>query len=1256
MNGDHMFRRGLFPIVAGAAALTVLGSLVSYPAAAVEDTCANFTLIGARGTDAPRNEDDFLMGPTTIDAAYQLQEIFEDAGKTVRLDGVEYPAVAAPSLDKRSIGYPNSVQQGSNELQRMISTESGRCADTEFVLLGYSQGADVVTNAMRDMPSSSADRIAGALVFGNPSFSPYNSAADIGTYSPARAGFFGPHAAYDQNVDAPTVSSCRAWDGYCQMTYPINTFWGGQIWARDFSGILEHNDGGLNAEHEKYLSSGNVETGACELAQRMGFSACGDSNIGPAIDVAFLVDLTGHRSDVVQELQARADELVASVSHGQPNARYAVVGYGEGAVENATNGFTKSDTEAVSALQGLQTMGGTYGSIYSAINEVNSLNWRPGAKKVTLTLSTSRACSQQYCTREATTRVASSFLLKPGDGERAGAYTNDNVYFFESAGWGQAMRDGIRGANKSPSEYIDPLVARFKEGVVAPDSESVSGTTDLVAGMSGSYTADGLIPHYSDSPARSLVWRVEQRGSLGTRAEEQANSGGGDGGVSVSSSRATEEPDDAVGPPASQSPDTLLDPAEADDSTEPTDPATEDASDSGEVGEEPATEPTNESSESPSAEPNPIEEVGPSDDTPVEPVDPESLPNDQGPTFTPSFDQPGIYDVIVDAYLDGAVYSYSTRVQVYAVPTAEPAAPYVSSQVHDNEQELHWVAGEGEPAVGYGFTDDAGDIVQAVSTTSGTVNADGTKTYTETIPLEDPSNPFELMAFNEVGSTPAIPVLEADTASYSHTSRDNGVATGGVLEFSGEPSAELQALLPSLPPTSADLAGSYSATLTSPTGDAVGIDMSAANATMSVDGQWTTTIDFSQLMTSDATALTPLLEDGLADELLFGGTIDVQIDGSPLRFVISPSAEVTQIDEFTIESNSTPPNGQAAADIFADPSEHTLEFANSIDPSALSFVAEAEDPLKDWSSASLTNVRTWIGTTEVVNDLAGTAVWVDGTETPTGAGARFSGTVAGHTPQLMREFLQNGTVAFTVDGGQPTVFDLRLSKDEATRLFPDTKAPEFVGRDQIDFAQYAERSPWRPAIDWGTSNEYSRYVSFEGDLPAGLRWNWSTQSLTGVATIRGSFPVTLTADGDSGRVSKTYVIKVGDSSTRPSKVLSKVQVLDSGGAGTLAFAAEGYFRTDNAAFAQTLPIITQFAPEGFLNDVASDVQIRDRNGNLVSVPGTFSFIMFSSNPDALFLYSEDALNGDAGSILASLKGGGTVSFIDSFGQLNSMSY
>jgi hypothetical protein len=117
-----------------------------------------------------------------------------------------------------------------------------------------------------------------------------------------------------------------------------------------------------------------------------------------------------------------------------------------------------------------------------------------------------------------------------------------------------------------------------------------------------------------------------------------------------------------------------------------------------------------------------------------------------------------------------------------------------------------------------------------------------------------------------------------------------------------------------------------------------------------------------------------------------------------------------------------------------------------------------------------------------------------------------------------------------------------------------------------------------------------------------------------------------------------------------------VQVLDSGGAGTLAFAAEGYFRTDNAAFAQSLPIITQFEPEGFLNEVASDVQIRDRDGNLVPVPGTFSFIMFSSNPDALFLYSEDALIENATSILNSLKGGGTVSFIDSYGQLNSLSY
>ncbi|MGW4633501.1 cutinase family protein [Nocardia sp. NPDC004415] len=86
---------------------------------------------------------------------------------------VEYPA---------STDQPASVQKGNRDLVDHVVAQAAACPAQKFVLVGYSQGANVVDNAIgissegakvggpivATLPDSAESRISAILLFGNP--------------------------------------------------------------------------------------------------------------------------------------------------------------------------------------------------------------------------------------------------------------------------------------------------------------------------------------------------------------------------------------------------------------------------------------------------------------------------------------------------------------------------------------------------------------------------------------------------------------------------------------------------------------------------------------------------------------------------------------------------------------------------------------------------------------------------------------------------------------------------------------------------------------------------------------------------------------------------------------------------------------------------------------------------------------------------------------------------------------------------------
>ena len=167
-------------------------------------------VIVARGTD--ETLDSGLLNPT----AAEIQAV---APQHIQVTQLEYPA---------DWQFETSTPAGVDGLVTMLNSQATDCPDQHTVLLGFSQGALVVSDALsspslRQYPDSGATvvdqagaRIAAIGLVGNPRFvgaAPYNA----GTYDPALNGEFAPgDASALEPYASRIVDVCAARDFVCQ--------------------------------------------------------------------------------------------------------------------------------------------------------------------------------------------------------------------------------------------------------------------------------------------------------------------------------------------------------------------------------------------------------------------------------------------------------------------------------------------------------------------------------------------------------------------------------------------------------------------------------------------------------------------------------------------------------------------------------------------------------------------------------------------------------------------------------------------------------------------------------------------------------------------------------------------------------------------------------------------------------------------------------------------------------------------------------
>lgn len=178
--------------------------------------CTPYLVVTARGTAEPRKKKQ-LLSPVVRAIKKALPE------QVATLD-LDYPADTDVNL---------GGTRGARLLLDTLNVQSEACPEQRFVLLGYSQGALIVGDALADAPSrlvgvaagqlseAAADRVVAVVLYGNPRFSgaePYAS----GSYDEALGGIL-PREASSLDVFADRIRDfCVKTDFICQSSMDLN--------------------------------------------------------------------------------------------------------------------------------------------------------------------------------------------------------------------------------------------------------------------------------------------------------------------------------------------------------------------------------------------------------------------------------------------------------------------------------------------------------------------------------------------------------------------------------------------------------------------------------------------------------------------------------------------------------------------------------------------------------------------------------------------------------------------------------------------------------------------------------------------------------------------------------------------------------------------------------------------------------------------------------------------------------------------------
>ncbi|KAK3290362.1 cutinase [Chaetomium fimeti] len=193
-----------------AVAVPVLAGLVSAGPVEVEarQSCPEVHVFGARETTAP-------AGYGTSEG---LVNMVKQAYSGATSEAIDYPACGGQS-QCGGVSYDQSASQGTSAVVSAVTSFNQRCPDTKIVLIGYSQGGQIMDNALcggagATLTGEPLAAVKAAIFMGDPHNVvglPYN----VGTCQ--AQGFAARPSGFQCSPASPDIiqSYCDSPDPYC---------------------------------------------------------------------------------------------------------------------------------------------------------------------------------------------------------------------------------------------------------------------------------------------------------------------------------------------------------------------------------------------------------------------------------------------------------------------------------------------------------------------------------------------------------------------------------------------------------------------------------------------------------------------------------------------------------------------------------------------------------------------------------------------------------------------------------------------------------------------------------------------------------------------------------------------------------------------------------------------------------------------------------------------------------------------------------
>lgn len=257
--------------------ILVLGNSMSTTSATAEG-CLDIEIVFARGSGSDFDDKEYKKFYTQITQRIETRVIslgrYELGQDKTAL--TSYPAVPVDgwNLFNHGLGaqisngggfkYGESVDKGVTELKQHLLAVSQRCPHTKFILGGYSQGAQVMGEALPAIDERSAENIVFVALFGDPKL-----------YLPEGEGIIPPACRGEKLSDwRRAVPNCHTDDGTLGARKPyIPSSFHGRVglWCNDKDWICGSSKNALkNSGHETYHAPGGaIDKAAFEIVRRL---------------------------------------------------------------------------------------------------------------------------------------------------------------------------------------------------------------------------------------------------------------------------------------------------------------------------------------------------------------------------------------------------------------------------------------------------------------------------------------------------------------------------------------------------------------------------------------------------------------------------------------------------------------------------------------------------------------------------------------------------------------------------------------------------------------------------------------------------------------------------------------------------------------------------------------------------------------------------------------------------------------------------